>query len=245
MAKTSEKASKITLTAFGEAEVERMRQEDAAAHLEPLPPDAPRDIRLLWIANSAGVLGDSFASKQAQLKHWALMIQDARQAQNPADLKECCQLHSIIEKADSVLRRHAIRVFNEARKLLPEATVDAEIIRDPPSTMTPEQLRQVAKEWTRITDAAFLAQNTAPVDTPVTVYEFMRLSCTPMLSGLLRSRGQSLLSAARREEITLPAVEGDWKSGQSKKYRPTALMKAWPEYRKRLPDLPELKGFKP
>ena len=77
-------------------------------------------------------------------------------------------------------------------------------------------------------------------NTPVTLIEFMKKFCTPLSNILLDSRLKALQSAARRDEIELPKHEGKWKSGQSKKYRPTALVKAWPKYREKLPNLPEL-----
>ena len=82
------------------------------------------------------------------------------------------------------------------------------------------------------------------VDTPVTLKEFMEGFCTPLKKNLLHSRIDSLQSAARRGRVQLPEYEGQWKTGQTKKYRPTALLRAWPEYRKHLPNLPELKQFK-
>lgn len=81
----------------------------------------------------------------------------------------------------------------------------------------------------------------APVNTPVSLRGFMKLFCTPLSDNLLDSRAKSLLKAAKGRGVNLPKVEGDWKRGQSKKYRPTALMKAWPGYRDKLPNLPELK----
>jgi len=77
-------------------------------------------------------------------------------------------------------------------------------------------------------------------DTPVTLIEFMKIFCTPLSKNLLDSRVKALQSAARRKVIKLPKHEGKWKRGQSKKYRPTALVKNWPKYRDELPDLPEL-----
>ena len=78
-------------------------------------------------------------------------------------------------------------------------------------------------------------------DTPVTLRGFMRLFCKPLSKNLSDSRIRSLQSAARRGEVQLPRYEGNWKPGQSKKYRPSALIKAWPDYRNILPNLPELK----
>ncbi len=84
----------------------------------------------------------------------------------------------------------------------------------------------------------------ATVDTPTTLDEFMTVFCTPLSKNLRDSRRQSLQSAARRGVIRLPESEGKWKRGQSKKYRPSALMKAWPKYRQDLPNLPELKPIR-
>ena len=77
-------------------------------------------------------------------------------------------------------------------------------------------------------------------DTPVTLIEFMKMFCTPLTKTLLDSRLKGLQSAARRGEIELPKYEGKWKSGQGKKFRPTALVKVWPKCREKLPNLPEL-----
>lgn len=60
------------------------------------------------------------------------------------------------------------------------------------------------------------------VDTPVTLKEFMGLFCTPLGKTLLDSRIRSLQGAARRGQVHLPKSEGQWTSGQSKNYRPSA-----------------------
>ncbi len=92
--------------------------------------------------------------------------------------------------------------------------------------------------------ATIVAQNTGQEvnDTPVTLREFMEIFCAPKLMKNLRdSRVKALQSKARRRGIELPEVEGEYTQGQSKKYRPLALVKAWPKYRESLPNLPELK----
>ena len=148
----------------------------------------------------------------------------ARQQDNPELAQRYTRFHRLAEIARSNSEKYLKLVLTEMPTLI-ENDFLAGIIR-------------LAQYCTR---AGKDLHTGAPLNTPITLGGFMELFCTPLLPKLRRSRRESLLSAAHRGKITLPPVEGNWKSGQSKKYRPIALMRNWPKYREYLPNLPELK----
>ncbi len=128
--------------------------------------------------------------------------------------------------------------IREARK---EVRQLANLIRD--GFAQTEVDRADTKEQTCADNTVSAAQNTGQEinDTPVTLREFMGMFCQLLEKNLRESRVKALQSASRRGVISLPKHVGHWKSGQSKKYSPHALVKAWPKYREELPNLPDLK----
>jgi len=85
-------------------------------------------------------------------------------------------------------------------------------------------------------------------DLPVTLTEFMRRYCKSddKPDARLDSLRTSLQNAVRRKgsEVTLPKHIGEWRPGQKRYYKPSALRKAWPGLCKQLPFLPPLKQIK-
>ena len=79
----------------------------------------------------------------------------------------------------------------------------------------------------------------------LTLMEFVRDHCevtgAKMSPKLLKSRVDSLMSAARRGEVELPPCQSNWHRGQSKKYRFSDLQQRWPELCRTWPGLPTLK----
>ena len=79
-------------------------------------------------------------------------------------------------------------------------------------------------------------------DTPVTLQEFMEVCCFLLPKKLLTRRVESLKNAAESRKVALPEYVTPWRRGQSRKYPPSALKRAWPRLKAYLPDLPDLKA---
>ena len=75
----------------------------------------------------------------------------------------------------------------------------------------------------------------------VSLLQFMKEFCKKQSGNLLRSRRKSLNDAHNRKVIKLPELAVEWKSGQTKYYKASDLMKMWPNYCEVLPNLPSLK----
>lgn len=74
-----------------------------------------------------------------------------------------------------------------------------------------------------------------------TLKQFMRDFCEKQSQKLLRYRRKSVNDAHSRKTVTLPEHVGEWRTGQSKKYKVSDLKKNWPGYCGILPNLPALK----
>ena len=79
-------------------------------------------------------------------------------------------------------------------------------------------------------------------NTPLTLVEFLEKYCET--GGYSKNRLKSLrarLQKAHNRKITLPKHVGEWKSGQSKRYKLRDLLNNWPTYCKKMPVIPPLK----
>lgn len=136
----------------------QLLREDVAAGIIPTP-GASREVRLVWIQQTADILAAHFMADQARRDSWKKAIEDALRY-NPDDseyLKDCRSLYAAAAKTLDRSRRQAGTVYREARVLLPAAIADAEIIMDLPDVMTADQHRQAKREWRSIGNAAVLA----------------------------------------------------------------------------------------
>jgi len=75
----------------------------------------------------------------------------------------------------------------------------------------------------------------------MSVREFMEECCEEVTPQRLNSLTLTLQKASRTKRLQLPKVQGQWRSGQTKRYSPKMLRMKWPQYRNMLPQLPALK----